>query len=84
MENLWDNAKGKTRIPNMKTDHELLWVTEKVHGKVLEIRTGHNRVGYLPMLVNEQTLLRSLTLWTVKAILIDSVGFMMRVETLLT
>ena len=42
----------------MKMDYKLFLVTEKVHGKVLEIRIGPYKVKYFPMLVNEQAFLR--------------------------
>ena len=68
----------------MKPNHEVLWVTKEMNGKVLEVRTRQNGVGYFPMLVNEQAYSGSFTLWIVKAMLIDSGGFMMSVETILT
>ena len=58
MKDLRDNAKGRAKFPNMKPDHNELWVAEEMNGKVLEIGTRQNRIRNFPVLVNEQAFLR--------------------------
>lgn len=42
----------------MEPGHKVLWVAEEMNGKLLEIGTGKNGIKNLPVLVDEQVLLR--------------------------